>query len=377
MDEDSDETDIRVPVELGPRSYEVRIVTGRLDEFGSFARAALEARWSGRSCRLALIVTDAHLAGLSVPRGYEAAFAGLGIDSTTTILPAGEASKSLACASRLYDELVARKADRHTAVVALGGGVIGDLAGFVAATYARGLPLLMVPTTLLAQVDSSVGGKVGINHPQSKNIIGAFHQPVGVWIDTETLGTLPDRELRCGLAEVVKYGVILDGEFFAELEDRADKILERDDGVLRRIVARSCQLKAGIVARDEREETGLRAVLNFGHTIGHAIESVAGYGGAYQHGEAVAVGMVAESRLAQRLGWIGSDVADRLVGLLDRLGLPTSAPGLDADRLLEAMGRDKKNRGGRLRFVLPRSIGRVELTDVADEADVRAVLSTL
>ncbi len=377
MEEDSNATDLRVPVELGPRSYEVRVVTGRLDEFGPFARAALQATWAGRSCRFALIVTDAHVAELSVHEGYAAAFAGLGIESTTTVVPAGEASKSLSCVSRLYDELVARKADRHTAIVALGGGVIGDLAGFGAATFARGLPLIMVPTTLLAQVDSSVGGKVGINHPQAKNIIGAFHQPIGVWIDTETLESLPDRELRCGLAEVVKYGVILDGEFFAELEDQADQILVRDGAALRRIVARSCQLKAGVVSRDEREETGLRAVLNFGHTVGHAIESVAGYGGSYQHGEAVAVGMVAEGRLARRLGWIGPDLVDRLVSLLDRLGLPTSAPGLDADRLIDAMGRDKKNRGGRLRFVLPRSIGHVELTDTADEADIRAVLASL
>jgi 3-dehydroquinate synthase len=370
----SDEMEIRVPVDLGPRSYEVRVVTGRLDEFGRFARAALHATWAGQSCRAALIVTDVHVAGLSVARGYEAAFAGLGIESTTAILPAGEASKSLACASRLYDELVARKADRHTVIVALGGGVIGDLAGFVAATYARGLPLLMVPTTLLSQVDSSVGGKVGINHPGAKNIIGAFHQPVGVWIDTQTLASLPDRELRCGLAEVVKYGVILDGEFFAELEGRAGKILERHDGALRRIVARSCRLKADVVSRDEREQTGLRAVLNFGHTIGHAIESVAGYGGSFQHGEAVAVGMVAECRLAQRLGWIGPDVVARLVGLLERLGLPTSATGLDPDLLLDAMRRDKKNRGGRVRFVLPRSIGRVELTDAPGETDIRAVI---
>src|SRR5207244_12510481 len=182
-------------------------------------------------------------------------------------------------------------ADRHTAIIARGGGVIGDVAGFVAATYARGLPLVMVPTTLLAQVDSSVGGKVGINHPHAKNIIGAFHQPVGVWVDTQVLGTLPDRELRCGLAEVVKYGVILDSEFFAELEREAEAILGRHEDALRRIVGRSCRLKADVVSRDEREETGLRAVLNFGHTIGHAIEAVAGYGGAFQHGEAVAVGM--------------------------------------------------------------------------------------
>jgi 3-dehydroquinate synthase len=239
------------------------------------------------------------------------------------------------------------------------------------------VPLVMIPTTLLAQVDSAVGGKVGVNHPGAKNIIGAFHQPAAVWIDTATLRTLPDRELRCGLAEVVKYGVILDEAFFGELEDRADAILARDDAALRRIVARSCELKAAVVSRDEREETGLRAVLNFGHTIAHAIEAVAGYDGPYQHGEAVAVGMVAEARLAERIGWVGPDVVARIEGLLARLGLPTSAPGLDAGRLRAAMGRDKKNRAGRVRFVLPRSIGRVELTDAAGEAEIGACLAAL
>jgi 3-dehydroquinate synthase len=377
MDEDSDETDIRVPVELGPRSYEVRVVTDRLSEFGPFVRGALESTWAGRSCRLAFIVTDSHLVELSLDYKYRNALAEVGIDAPTLAVQAGEASKCLAWAEGLYDQLVQAKADRHTLIVALGGGVIGDLAGFIAATYARGLRLIMVPTTLLAQVDSSVGGKVGLNHPKAKNIIGAFHQPSGVWIDTKTLKTLPERELRCGLAEVVKYGVILDGDFFTDLEARAGEILKRRPKTLRWIVSRSCQLKASVVSRDEREETGLRAVLNFGHTIGHAIESVARYGGVYQHGEAVAVGMVAESRLAQRLGWISSDVVDRLVALLDRFGLPTIKPGFDPDLLLEAMSRDKKNRGGRLRFVLPRSIGHVELTDAADEADVRSVLASL
>ena len=235
----------------------------------------------------------------------------------------------------------------------------------------------MVPTTLLSQVDSAVGGKVGVNHPGAKNIIGAFHQPIGVWIDTETLETLPVRELRCGLAEVVKYGIILDGGFFAELEQDAGNILDRQDEALRRIVARSCRLKADVVANDEREETGLRAVLNFGHTIGHAIEAVAGYDGPYQHGEAVAVGMVAESLLAHRMGWIGADVHDRLVALLTRFRLPTTARGLDPDRLIDAMSRDKKNQRGRLRFVLPRRLGHVELTDAPDPADVRAVLKDL
>src|SRR5689334_19690388 len=202
--------DIHVAVGLGPRSYEIRVVSGQTGEFGRFLRGALDATWAGRPCRSALIVTDEHLAALGVLDHYRTALAGVGIEPADAVLPPGEATKSLASASRLFDELVAMKADRHTVVVAVGGGVIGDLAGFVAATYARGVPLLMIPTTLLAQVDSSVGGKVGVNHPGAKNTIGAFHQPSAVWIDTDALQTLPDRELRCGLAEVVKYGVILD-----------------------------------------------------------------------------------------------------------------------------------------------------------------------
>jgi 3-dehydroquinate synthase len=370
-------TDIRVPVALGPRSYEVRIVTGQAAGFGPFVRDALDSTWSGQSCRSAMIVTDRHVAELGLVDPYRDALGAVGIAPGLAVQPPGEATKSLEYASLVFQSLAFAKADRHTMIVALGGGVIGDLAGFVAATYARGLPLVMVPTTLLAQVDSSVGGKVGVNLPGAKNIVGAFHQPVGVWIDTATLRTLPDRELRCGMAEVVKYGVILDGAFFEGLEDQVEAILGRDDRALRRIVARSCELKASVVSRDEREETGLRAVLNFGHTIGHAIEAVAGYEGPYQHGEAVAVGMVAEARLAGRLGWIGAEEVARIERLVGRLGLAISAPGLDPDRLIEAMGRDKKNRDGRIRFVLPRSIGRVELTDAADEADVRAVLATL
>jgi 3-dehydroquinate synthase len=377
MDRRADPTELRVQVELGTRSYEVVVVTGARNEFGPFVRHALQATWAGRSCRRAVIATDTNVAALGLDAEYQRALEGAGLATGALVLPPGEASKSMATLARLYDELAAGKADRHTAIVALGGGVIGDVAGFAAATYARGLPLLMVPTTLLAQVDSSVGGKVGINHPTAKNIIGAFHQPVGVWIDTDTLITLPERELRCGLAEVVKYGMSLDAELFAEVESRAEEILGRHHDVLRQIVARSCRLKAGVVARDERDEAGIRAVLNFGHTIGHAIEAVAGYGGGYAHGEAVAVGMVAESRLAQRLGWIGAEVVERLAGLLARLGLPTAAPALDSGRLLEAMSRDKKNQGGRVWLVLPRAVGRVELTDAASEADVRTVLAAL
>ncbi len=364
-----------VRVELGPRSYEVRVVSGEGPAaFGGFAREALAATWAGRGCRSGLVVTDENLAAMAGE--YVRALVGAGIASSLEVVPAGEASKCLERASALFDRLVAMRADRHTCVVAVGGGVVGDLAGFAAATYARGLPLLMVPTSLLAQVDSSVGGKVGVNHPGAKNIIGAFHQPSGVWVDTETLATLPPRELRCGLAEVVKYGVILDPAFFDYLEEHARAIEGREPGAIRRIIARSCELKAGVVSEDEREETGLRAVLNFGHTVGHAIEAVAGYGGEFQHGEAVAAGMVAESRLAERLGWIGPDVTGRLVALLGRFGLPVAAPGLDLDALFYAMGRDKKNRGGRIRFVLPRSIGRVELAE-APEAEIRAALAAM
>jgi 3-dehydroquinate synthase len=377
MQSSLNEQGLTVRVDLGSRSYEIRVVTGRRGAFGAFTRTALDRDWGGRSCRTALLVTDSNVADMPLPEDVLTALESIGIVASLAVVPAGEQSKSLGQVESLYDELLRVRADRHTLIVALGGGVIGDLAGFVAATYSRGLPLLMVPTTLLAQVDSAVGGKVGVNHPRAKNIIGAFHQPIGVWIDTDHLATLPPRELRCGIAEVVKYGVILDANFFAELERDVDRIVARENRALRSIIARSCELKADVVSRDEREETGLRAVLNFGHTIGHAIEAVAGYGGAYQHGEAVAVGMVAEARLARRLGWVDVDVVERIIALLARFGLPTTAPGLDPDRLIEAMGRDKKNQGGRLRFVLPRRIGFVELTDAATEADVRAALAEI
>jgi 3-dehydroquinate synthase len=360
-------------VELGPSSYDIRVVDGAIEGFGSFARAVLASSWSGSSCRRGLIVTDRNIQELAAP--YREALDSGDIRCQVAVVPAGESSKSLEQASALYDTLVENKADRHFLIVAFGGGVVGDLAGFVAATFARGLPLLMVPTTLLAQVDSSVGGKVAVNHPRAKNIIGAFHQPIGVWVDSSTLRTLPARELRCGLAEVVKYGVILDGKFFDWLEERVEEILALDPDAIRRVVARSCQLKAVVVSQDEREETGLRAVLNLGHTIGHAVEAVSGYGGRYLHGEAVAVGMVAECRLAERLGWITRGSTERVASLLGRFGLPTEAPGLDADALIEAMTRDKKNRGGKVRFVLPRGIGKVELTDAPSDEDVRAVLA--
>ncbi len=364
-----------VRVELGARSYEVRVVRDPSDDFGAFARQALEATWAGRGCHRALLVTDANVAALS--GRFAAALRSVGIEPTTAVLPPGEATKSLDRAIDLYDDLIKMRADRHTCVVALGGGVVGDLAGFVAATYARGLPLLMIPTTLLALVDSAVGGKVGVNHPRAKNIIGAFHQPVGVWADTANLATLSDRELRCGLAEVIKYGVILDAALFDYLAQHAAAIQARDPAALRSIVAESCRLKASVVGRDEREETGLRAVLNFGHTIGHAVESVTGYTARFHHGEAVAVGMVGESQLAERIGWIDSATTARITALIQTFGLPIAASGLDVTALEEAMSRDKKNRKGKTRFVLPKAIGRVELTDAPTEADIRAVVASL
>src|SRR5262249_32463287 len=229
---------------------------------------------------------------------------------------------TLTTASKLYDRLAEIPADRNTLVVAVGGGVVGDLAGFAAATYNRGLPLLMAPTTLLAMVGSSVGGKTGVNHPKGKNLIGAFHQPVGVWIDSLTLATLPEREYRSGLAEVVKYGVILDPDLFRYLEEHLIAVLQREANAVQHIVARCCRLKADIVERDERELTGLRAVLNYGHTFAHAFETVAGYGN-WLHGEAVAAGMICASRLAERRGLIGGDVTERQRRLLHQLGLPT------------------------------------------------------
>lgn len=353
-----------VHVNLAERSYDIVVSSGDAGGVGSFAR---------ERCRgtLAFLVTDEN-----VQAHAELAAAALrasGFRAELAILPPGEGQKSLASASALYDRLAELQADRKTVIVAVGGGVIGDLAGFVAATFNRGLPLLMVPTTLLAMVDSSVGGKVAVNHPRAKNLIGAFHQPVGVWIDTASLATLPEREYRSGLAEVVKYGVILDADFFAYVESHADALLRREADPVRHVIARSCRLKADVVERDEREETGLRAVLNYGHTFAHAFETAAGYG-TWLHGEAVAAGMVCASRLAERRGLIPAEITQRQERLLSRFGLPTAPQSWPAADLLRTMYSDKKTLAGRLRFVLPRRLGEVDLFDDIPEEDVRAVL---
>jgi 3-dehydroquinate synthase len=356
-----------IRVELGERSYDIRIVSDDRRGLGPFARE----RCGGS---LAFVVSDEH-----VGQHADAAANSLtaaGFRTAMSVLPSGESQKALVTASHLYDGLAEIRADRHTLVVAVGGGVIGDLAGFAAATFNRGLPLLMVPTTLLAMVDSSVGGKVGVNHPKAKNLIGAFHQPAGVWIDTAALDTLPDREYRSGLAEVVKYGVILDADFFAWLESNADAVLRRDAEAVRYIVGRSCRLKADVVERDERETTGLRAVLNYGHTFAHAFETVGGYG-VWLHGEAVSAGMLCASLLAERRGLIDHTATERQHRLLETFGLPTAPRDWPADELIAVMRNDKKASAGRLRFVLPRRIGEAALFDDVPEADVRWVLESV
>jgi 3-dehydroquinate synthase len=354
-----------IRVALGERSYDIEIGRGLLASAADFLRRGLPG------CR-AIVITDETVQGLYAQRLVQALAAG-GWQADVLAVPAGEASKCVAVAERLWNDLARLKADRQTVIVALGGGVVGDLAGFVAATFARGLSLVQIPTTLLAQVDSSVGGKVGINLPAAKNIVGAFWQPAGVLIDLDVLTTLPAREYRAGLAEVVKYGVILDAAFFEYLEANADALNARRPEVLETVVARCCRLKADVVEKDERELTGLRAVLNYGHTFCHAIETVTGYG-QYLHGEAVAIGMVCASRLAEMLGRIDAGLTARQRELLGRLGLETAAPGLDPDALLEAMQRDKKVEHGKLRFVLPSRLGHVELVGGVDPALVRRAL---
>ncbi len=356
-----------VHVRLGPRSYDIALASAAPGGVGPFARRVLP------SSTAALVVADANTATLAGAVG--GALCEHGFRTAGITVSAGEGTKSLAVLSQLYDALYAMAADRRTAVVAVGGGVVGDLGGFAAATYNRGLPLLMVPTTLLAMVDSSVGGKTGVNHPKGKNLIGAFHQPAGVWIDTAFLDTLPDREFRSGLAEVVKYGVILDAAFFEYLEANAAALVARDPAALRHVVGRSCRLKADVVERDEREETGLRAVLNYGHTFAHAFETVGGYGD-WLHGEAVAAGMVCAARLAERHGLVGPELGARQLALLKAVGLPI-APRREwpADELIAVMRRDKKAAGGKLRFILPTRLGEVRLFDDVPEALVRDVLA--
>ena len=357
---------ITVHVALGERSYDIHIGSGNLPAVGQYTAGL------GRLTH-AIVITDSNVQPLFAERCV-ASLQAAGARVDLVVITAGEASKTVETANRLWQQLCRCGADRKSVVVALGGGVIGDLAGFVAATYTRGLSFVQVPTTLLAHVDSSVGGKVGVNLPDAKNMVGAFWQPRGVLIDTCVLETLPIREYRAGLAEVVKYGVILDAEFFEYLESHVAALNERRADVLQYIIARSCRLKADVVERDERELTGLRAVLNYGHTFGHAFESATNYE-QYLHGEAVALGMVCASQLAERLQRIDASLTQRQCQLLAALGLPVRIPQLDTEVLLAAMQRDKKVEHGRLRFVLPSRLGHVELVADVPADLVREVLT--
>lgn len=345
-------------IDLGSRSYTIHIGRGLL---GSVGKIISEKFGSAR----VMVVTNptvGRLYGKIVTEGLE----GAGISPVMAQIPDGEEYKALSTAERLYDLAYTNELDRKTPVIALGGGVVGDLAGFVAATYLRGVPFVQVPTTLLAQVDSSVGGKVAVNHPRGKNIIGAFYQPSVVVADIATLGTLDRREIRSGMAEVIKYGVIADGQFFGWLEENIEKAMDLEPGVMEEIITVSCRIKAAVVQEDETEQ-GKRAVLNYGHTVGHAVESLTGYS-AYRHGEAVAVGMAAAARMAEKMGLIDSGDRLRLESLLTRAGLPVEVPrDLDRREMMQSIRRDKKVVFSRLTFVLPQSFGSVRIVRDVDE----------
>jgi len=355
----------RLKVDLGARSYEIIIRSGALVELG------LQLRSIGEFSRLMLVTnpTVYELYGEQLRKG-------LGVDEKRLVLglvPDGEEYKNMEQAERLIDLAVEHHFDRNSLILTLGGGVIGDMGGFVAAIYQRGINFVQVPTTLLAMVDSSVGGKVAVNHPRAKNMIGAFHQPRLVLIDTATLNSLSERDYRSGLAETVKYGIIADPGFFEYLRDNAGPINRRDETALQYAIHRSCEIKAGIVEDDERED-GLRAILNLGHTFGHAIEAGSGYG-TYRHGEAVAIGMILATRLAHRLNLLSTADMQSILELMQVLGLTLPVPNLPPKEMVDLMYQDKKMRNGRLRLVLPTGIGQVTIRDDIDRSLLEELIS--
>ncbi|MGE5543622.1 MAG: 3-dehydroquinate synthase [Bacillota bacterium] len=355
----------RLKVDLGARSYEIIIGSGALRELGSRLRSL------GEFSRLMLVTnpTVYDLYGEELRRGLGV----VGQHLVLGMVPDGEEYKTMEQAQRLIDLAVEHHFDRNSLILTLGGGVIGDLGGFVAAIYQRGVNFVQVPTTLLAMVDSSVGGKVAVNHPRAKNMIGAFHQPRLVLIDTAALNSLSDRDYRSGLAETVKYGIIADQEFFFYLRDNAELINRRDEKVLQYAIHRSCAIKADIVEDDERED-GLRAILNLGHTFGHAIETGSGYG-TYRHGEAVAIGMVLATRLAHHLNLLSNSEMKSILDLIQALELNLPFPNLPPGQMVDLMYQDKKMRNGRLRLVLPNGIGRVTIRDDVDRSQLEDFLS--
>jgi 3-dehydroquinate synthase len=356
----------RVRVELGDRSYDIVIGKGLLSKAAVLLRPL---KLGNRG----VIITDTN-----VVRHYgeplRAALKAGGFTVEILDVPAGEASKSLRQVDRLFEKLPSLGLDRQSFVIALGGGVVGDLAGFVAATYLRGIPLIQAPTSLLAQVDSSVGGKVGVNLPQGKNLVGTFYQPRLVLADTDTLKTLPERELRAGFAEVIKYGAIRDAEFFAWLEQAHKQVLELQPDAVERVVRRCCEIKADVVRADERE-SGLRAILNFGHTVGHALETLSDYVGLL-HGEAIAIGMCCAARLSVKRAQLNEAEAQRLCALISASGFPTRlGEQFDSAALLKAARLDKKAQNGKLRFVLLKRLGETVISEAVMDRDIEEVLN--
>lgn len=348
---------ITLHVDLGDRSYPITIGQSLLSDAELVARHAAGKRVA--------VVTNTTVGPLYLDKLCDV-LKKAGKQVTTVVLPDGEEEKNWSNLMRVYDVLLSEKCDRKTTLFALGGGVIGDLTGFAAATYMRGVPFIQIPTTLLAQVDSSVGGKTGINHPLGKNMIGAFYQPQAVIADTTTLNTLPARELSAGLAEVIKHGAIIDAQFFDWIEANIAKLVARDPAALAYAIQRSCEIKADVVRQDEREG-GLRAILNFGHTFGHAIEAGLGYG-EWLHGEAVGCGMVMAADLSHRLGFIDAAAKERVIALVKAAGLPTVAPDLGSARWVELMQVDKKNEGGQIKFILLKPLGSPVIMPVPQDA---------
>lgn len=356
-----------VKVGLGEKSYDI-LISYPLDGIGKMLKKYTKGIKS-------LIVTNPTIAEYyleTVERSLQEA----GFQVFVAQVPDGEEHKSQAEASRLYTKCVEYRLERESIIVGLGGGVIGDLAGYVAATFMRGLPIVQVPTTFLAQVDSSVGGKVAVNLPEGKNLVGAFYQPFLVYIDLAVLKTLPVEEMEAGMAEVIKYGIILDKNFFEYLEEKIGKLREFDSEVLERIVAQCCTLKARVVEKDEREK-GLRSILNFGHTLGHALEALTDYK-KYKHGEAVAIGMVGACRIAQEMGMFKKEARDKIEHLIGKAGLPGRiGVKLSVDGIIQVLSLDKKVRAGKVRFVLPERIGRVVVRNDVPEEIVRDVVTGL
>jgi 3-dehydroquinate synthase len=355
-----------IKLDLGPNSYEIRI--------GSVLISNLGERLAELKFQDKLIVITNPVVNALHGEKLRAGLCRFGFSVSFLEVPDGEESKSLIWADKLYTLLSECKAERRTAILALGGGVIGDLAGFVAATYFRGIPFIQIPTTLLAQVDSSIGGKTAINHGNLKNNVGVFYQPKAVFSDLSVLKTLPDIELKNGLAEVIKYGVIWDLKLFEFIESNLKVIMSLEESIIEHVIARCAEIKAEIVQQDERED-GLRAILNFGHTVGHGIESSSNF--RIKHGYAVSIGMAAAARISHEMGFLGEDQLNRMVSLLKQAGLPVNISGLDTDMIMMTMTHDKKADSGKIRFILPDCLGKVFLSDKVEVQLIKRILGDM